>query len=183
VPISTPQTWLTRTRLAGTRTQEIRISRRLHRGADVRERIYGRAADRAGARLRRVRTCRAHGRGWAQPRGRAGADHRGGAAGNRNRECARIIRENALPGLTLAVGECLSKRTRIINQRACAGLYGASTGRTGKIGSRLRAANPARRDVLFLLSRPEPREGLTALISIQNNSGLLQGLAGALRLG
>ena len=27
MPISTPQTWLTRTRLAGTRTQEIRISR------------------------------------------------------------------------------------------------------------------------------------------------------------
>ena len=48
-------------------------------------------------------------------------------------------------------------------------------GRTGKIGSRLRAANPDCRDVLFLLSRPEPREGLTARISIQNNSGLPQG--------
>jgi hypothetical protein len=31
------------------------------------------------------------------------------------------------------------------------GLYGASTGRTRKIGSRLRAANPARCDVLFLI--------------------------------
>src|SRR5262249_28677452 len=41
-------------------------------------------------------------------------------------------------------------------------LYRASTGRTRKIGSRLRAANPARRDVLFLLSRPEAREGPTA---------------------
>src|SRR5215471_4970779 len=41
-------------------------------------------------------------------------------------------------------------------------LYGASTGRTRKIGSRLRATNPPRRDVLFLLSRPEAREGPTA---------------------
>jgi hypothetical protein len=31
------------------------------------------------------------------------------------------------------------------------GVYGAPAGRTRKIGSRLRAANPARRDVLFLL--------------------------------
>jgi hypothetical protein len=49
----------------------------------------------------------------ARDGGRPRADHGSGTAG---RECARIIREKASPGPTLAVGECLSKRTRIINQ-------------------------------------------------------------------
>jgi len=49
----------------------------------------------------------------ARDGGRPRADHGSGTAG---RECARIIREKASPGPTLAVGECLSKRTRIITQ-------------------------------------------------------------------
>jgi hypothetical protein len=42
-----------------------------------------------------------------------------------------------------------------------------------KIGIHLRTGEPGR-DVLLLISRPEAREGPTALISIQNNSGLPQ---------
>src|SRR5262249_14244284 len=71
------------------------------------------------------------------------------------------------PGLSLSITRKLARmmgRRRDRGKRSGQGfdLYGASTGRTRKIGSRLRAANPPRRDVLFLLSRPEAREGPTA---------------------
>src|SRR5262249_59419934 len=66
-----------------------RVYRRLHRGADVRERIYGRAAARAGARRARVRARRAHGRRWQNDRGRAGEDQRGWVASTSGRRESR----------------------------------------------------------------------------------------------
>src|SRR5262245_47225059 len=57
-----------------------RLPRRLHRGADVRERIYGRAAGRTGARRARVRARRAHGRRRQDDGDRAGENQRGWVA-------------------------------------------------------------------------------------------------------
>src|SRR6516162_2800254 len=62
-----------------------RLPGRLHRGADVRERIYGRAAGRTGARRARVRARRAHGRRRQDDGGRADEDQRGWVAGTRGR--------------------------------------------------------------------------------------------------
>src|SRR5262249_22516655 len=52
----------------------------VHRGADVRERIYSRAAGRAGARRARVRARRAHGRRRQDDGGHAREDQRGWVA-------------------------------------------------------------------------------------------------------
>src|SRR5215470_8097828 len=52
----------------------------MHRGADVRERIYSRVAGRAGARRARVRARRAHGSRRQDDGGRAREDQRGWVA-------------------------------------------------------------------------------------------------------
>src|SRR5215470_16025479 len=52
----------------------------MHRGADVRERIYSRGAGRAGARRARVRARRAHGSRRQDDGGRALEDQRGWVA-------------------------------------------------------------------------------------------------------